>query len=473
MGGKKRNDGKNVMSLDDAMADLASRFVVNCPTEEQESINRCMWQVEAAHWFYDDVVRRHQDGLPFLNFKDFTMAFLKACPSLNLDDESISRSLNLFAKYKRRVPVCGAIMLNSAMTKCVLVKAWGKCSAWSFPKGKINQDESKFECALREVEEETGYSCREEASPDQHIELLVRQQQMRLYIAPGVPEDFTFKTQTRKEIGDIRWVSLNRLGDGSTNDFVDGSVKKGVDAPFFTDCCGCFLGPLREWIAQHGGSTHQTQPNEKKAAAKNPNGKKNRARSNSNKKIDTSVSSESEHSRNSSRKKKLPKSVATETFGFNQTGGWSVEDMFAVNEQKFGITNSYDESLYTTKLPAEYLQQRNANSNTKRSSQNARNTRSRSASVPVLEQAMPPPPVIERRSSDPSASPTASPYSASSSVLISTPNISSLGAPCINTFLTPIRSMPQTCAASMTTSTPTSTPLLDFSFNRDEILSCF
>ena len=38
MGGKKRNDGKNVMSLDDAMADLASRFVVNCPTEEQESI---------------------------------------------------------------------------------------------------------------------------------------------------------------------------------------------------------------------------------------------------------------------------------------------------------------------------------------------------------------------------------------------------------------------------------------------------
>jgi 8-oxo-dGTP pyrophosphatase MutT (NUDIX family) len=459
MGGKKRNDSKNVMSLDDAMADLASRFVVNCPTEEQESINRCMWQVEAAHWFYDDVVRRHQHGLPFLNFKDFTMAFLKACPSLNLDDESISRALNLFAKYKRRVPVCGAIMLNAAMTKCVLVKAWGKCSAWSFPKGKINQDESKFECALREVEEETGYDCREQANHDQHIELLVRQQQMRLYIAPGVPEDVVFKTQTRKEIGDIRWVRLDRLGDGNNNDFLDGAVKQGVDAPFFTGAA--FLGSLRDWIVQHQG---QTQPSEKNST------KKNRSRSNSNKKMDNS-NSDSDGAKNSSRKKKLPKSAATETFGFNQTGGWSVEEMFAVNEQKFGITNSYDESLYTTKLPAEYLQQRGNANSSRRSGQKGQKARSRSASVPAVEQALPPPPVVERSSSDPSASPSASPYLAPSNT---TTPVSTF-APCINTFLTPTRSdMPQTCAASITmTSAPSSTPLLDFSFNRDEILSCF
>eukprot|EP00656_Telonema_subtile_P037379 TRINITY_DN41589_c0_g1_i1.p2 TRINITY_DN41589_c0_g1~~TRINITY_DN41589_c0_g1_i1.p2 ORF type:complete len:104 (-),score=30.77 TRINITY_DN41589_c0_g1_i1:93-404(-) len=79
MGGKKKNnhEARAAMSLDEAMADLASRFVVNCPSEEQESINRCMWQVEAAHWFYDDVYRKHHRDLPFLKFKDFSMAFFK------------------------------------------------------------------------------------------------------------------------------------------------------------------------------------------------------------------------------------------------------------------------------------------------------------------------------------------------------------------------------------------------------------
>jgi mRNA-decapping enzyme subunit 2 len=464
MGGKKRNDGKNVISLDDAMADLASRFVVNCPSEEQESINRCMWQVEAAHWFYDDVFRRHQHGLPFLNFKDFTMAFLRACPSLNLDDQSISRAFNLFAKYKRRVPVCGVIMLNAAMTKCVLVKGWGKCSAWSFPKGKINQEESKFECALREVEEETGYDCREQANIAHQIEQTVRQQAMRLYIAPGVPEDYNFKTQTRKEIGDIRWVRLDRLKDGTNHDFLDDAPKQGVDVPFFTGAA--FLAPLREWIALHQVSQPNVdQHNEKK------NGKKNRTRSNSSKKQDSN--GESDGAKNSSRKQKLLKSAATETFGFNQTGGWSVEDMFAVNEQKFGITNSYDESLYTTKLPDEYLQQRSHANSSKKSSQKSKKVRSRSASVPAAEQ-IPVPlqfSAVERRSSDPAASPSSSlPLR---SAFTTTPLRSS--TPCINTFLTPLRSdMPQTCAASLTmNSTPSSAPLLDFSFNRDEILSCF
>jgi mRNA-decapping enzyme subunit 2 len=74
-GKKKNNEARGTMTLDMAMADLASRFVVNCPSEEQESIDRCMWQVEAAHWFYEDMYRRHHRDLPFLNFKDFTMAF--------------------------------------------------------------------------------------------------------------------------------------------------------------------------------------------------------------------------------------------------------------------------------------------------------------------------------------------------------------------------------------------------------------
>ena len=39
------------------MDDLAMRFVVNCPAEEQESFERLLFQVEAAFWFYDDQYR--------------------------------------------------------------------------------------------------------------------------------------------------------------------------------------------------------------------------------------------------------------------------------------------------------------------------------------------------------------------------------------------------------------------------------
>ena len=42
------------------------------------------------------------------------------------------------------------------LTQCVLVKGWSKGASWTFPKGKINQDEPERDCALREVREETG-----------------------------------------------------------------------------------------------------------------------------------------------------------------------------------------------------------------------------------------------------------------------------------------------------------------------------
>ena len=38
--------------LKDVIDDLAIRFVVNCPAEEQESFERLLFQVEAAFWFY-------------------------------------------------------------------------------------------------------------------------------------------------------------------------------------------------------------------------------------------------------------------------------------------------------------------------------------------------------------------------------------------------------------------------------------
>lgn len=75
------------------------------------------------------------------------------CPILRpyLVDHSIEEILASFTHYKTRVPVCGAILLNSTLDKCLLVKGWHSRSSWGFPKGKINKDEPEIECARREV----------------------------------------------------------------------------------------------------------------------------------------------------------------------------------------------------------------------------------------------------------------------------------------------------------------------------------
>ena len=82
--------------------------------------------------------------------------------------------------YKERVPVCGAILISqywdkvrpppppvpqlaprtprqSLLTPCtlgdqvLLVKGWQKGASWSFPRGKINKQETEGMCAVREV----------------------------------------------------------------------------------------------------------------------------------------------------------------------------------------------------------------------------------------------------------------------------------------------------------------------------------
>jgi len=50
------------------------------------------------------------------------------------------------------------------------------------------------------VLEETGYNLAGQINPADVIEMVIKEQKIVLYIVPGVPEDFAFKTKTRKEI---------------------------------------------------------------------------------------------------------------------------------------------------------------------------------------------------------------------------------------------------------------------------------
>ena len=183
-----------------------------------------------------------------------------------------------FVKYKMTVPVCGAIMLNRARDRVLLVKGWKAAASWSFPRGKINQGERDRDCAVREVWEECGYDLRPHFDPsvvphssdapdappplpvrpddpnddraDDYLEIAAKdgtRQRMRLYIVPDIDEAVVFKTRTRREI------SVRRLGDDAADSAEHRLVRHsrpadGADGPWRLE--GARLGRGRRGLAR-------------------------------------------------------------------------------------------------------------------------------------------------------------------------------------------------------------------------------
>ncbi|KAF9297681.1 mRNA-decapping enzyme subunit 2 [Mortierella antarctica] len=198
------------VSFDYVLDDLSARFILNLPEEELRSVERIFFQIEQAHWFYEDFIRERNPALSSFSLKKFSAKFFQHCPLLHEWSNEHETAFANFMEYKIRVPVCGAIILNEAMDKCILVKGWVAKSCWGFPKGKINKDEPDSLCAIREVWEETGFDISSRITNEDYVELTKNDQRIRLYIVKGVPEDTVFETQTRKEISKIEW---HRLAD--------------------------------------------------------------------------------------------------------------------------------------------------------------------------------------------------------------------------------------------------------------------
>ncbi|KAJ3134883.1 mRNA-decapping enzyme subunit 2 [Physocladia obscura] len=189
------------MNFHEVLEDLQSRFIINVPLDELASIERICFQIEAAHWFYEDFVREVNPSLPSLSLKNFSAYFFTECPLLVNWAGAHEQAFTTFMEYKVRVPVCGAIIINELFDKVLLVRGWKSSSGWGFPKGKINKGEPEQDCAVREVLEEVGFDCSSMLSPKEYVERTIKEQRIRLYIIRGVSETTEFLTQTRKEIG--------------------------------------------------------------------------------------------------------------------------------------------------------------------------------------------------------------------------------------------------------------------------------
>ncbi|EMR10327.1 hypothetical protein PNEG_01583 [Pneumocystis murina B123] len=234
-------------TFEEILDDLSVRFIVNLPEEELGSIPRICFQIEQAHWYYEDFIRELNPQLPSMHLRTFCLTLFAHCPLLWKWNKEYEKAYDNFLKYKIRVPVRGAILLNETCEECVLVKGWKNSSGWGFPKGKINKDELDTDCAIREVFEETGFDISKLIQPNDYIEITLCEQNIRLYIIAGVPSDTNFITHTRKEISKIRWHKLSDLPAYSKSRKEDNYGNKEASKSKYY-LVAPFLEPLLRWI---------------------------------------------------------------------------------------------------------------------------------------------------------------------------------------------------------------------------------
>jgi mRNA-decapping enzyme subunit 2 len=82
------------------------------------SLARICFQVEQAHWFYEDFVReRNPHRLPSLSLRKFSKCIFDHCPMLQQYSGKHEEEFEHFLRYKKRVPVLGGIMLDERWEK--------------------------------------------------------------------------------------------------------------------------------------------------------------------------------------------------------------------------------------------------------------------------------------------------------------------------------------------------------------------
>lgn len=241
------------MGLKEIMDDLTIRFIMNCPEEEFESFDRLFFQIEEAHWFYEDFYREHNKTLPAMNFRVFVDKVFEHCPVLSPFREAIEGYIQSFYDYKTTVPVYGAIILNQAQDKVLLVKGWTSKS-WTFPRGKINQDEPELICAAREVKEEIGFDISPYLRESDYIHMNFNEQSIKLFIVSGIPETVVFTPQTRKEIRAIEWHSIDSIMQARSPSNPKKSASK-----FWT--IAAFMPKLKRWLLKSAVNSNKKRRN--------------------------------------------------------------------------------------------------------------------------------------------------------------------------------------------------------------------
>jgi len=315
---------------EEAFDDVEMRFLDHLPPSETEAgvVERLFFQLQQAHWFYEDFFVDDLDHIPHMRFRAFTEAMFARCRILDDVRDSHDMYRERFKEYASRIPSIGSMILNKKMTQILLVQPFGGKS-WTCPKGKINEGESDFECAIREVDEETSVNIRPYASKDDFVAIYNGDQLVKLFIARGVPMTVETAPRTRKEVGAIEWHPVAAIPKRRG---IKGASKYWTVLPF--------IGQLRKWIRSHGGgkALAKAEREEREAAAARGDAK-TPGRAAGGRGGGGSGRGGGGRGGGGHRTGEEDETFGT---GASASGGWCVEEMFRTNAEMLGVNFTYD-----------------------------------------------------------------------------------------------------------------------------------
>ncbi|TGZ68911.1 hypothetical protein CRM22_004019 [Opisthorchis felineus] len=195
------------------LVQLYTRFLLNLPNELKEECNRnfvrLFFELERAHWFYLDhfiedpaVGGVDMFGLAEQLFKEF--------PDIVPVGVNWQEKYKEWRKYRGETETGGAIILDEYFEMVLLVQGFYG-NRWSFPGGKVNENESLIECASREVLEETGLDIEYRIVPSLYIDRTVSGTLRRAFIIENMPRISRLQPGTRNEIEAITWFNVQDL----------------------------------------------------------------------------------------------------------------------------------------------------------------------------------------------------------------------------------------------------------------------
>ena len=105
----------------------------------------------------------------------------------------------------------GVVVQGSGAAATVLIVHRPAYDDWTFPKGKVEPGETDEECAVREVEEETGLRCTlgRELPSTEHIDAKGRPKAVRYWVMEVVDGALQFD----HEVDAARWLSASEAAE--------------------------------------------------------------------------------------------------------------------------------------------------------------------------------------------------------------------------------------------------------------------
>eukprot|EP00892_Ulva_mutabilis_P004630 jgi/Ulvmu1/2539/UM139_0007.1 len=207
--------------IDELIEELAFKYLLHLPSEEYENEVQLCYAFQLAHWEYLDAPET-EHLTQKLSFNQFVVAMLDQTPEIGLKKADVPNIVRMFKQMNWQIPVFGAILVNEAMDKVLLTQTYianNKGGAWMFPRGKVEKKDhgNSFDCACREVLEETGFDIRPSAHNDEahYLERSIQAgnetKVVGLFLVPGVAEDYEFCSQTQGEVYQFAWFRIQDL----------------------------------------------------------------------------------------------------------------------------------------------------------------------------------------------------------------------------------------------------------------------